>query len=152
MTAYTEVRRTRVIRAASEDLLPFLIDFHRWIDWSPWEGLDPNLRRTYGEIERGVGATYAWAGNRKAGAGRMRITSTSEDRVDVDVQFTRPFPSSSSVTFALAQVAEGTQLAWTLRSPKTLASRVFGLIMNMDKAIGKDLERGLERLQRAVEG
>lgn len=152
MTDFTEVQRSLTIRAAREEIVPHLIDFRRWVDWSPWEGLDPDLRRTYGGIERGVGATYEWAGNRKAGAGRMQIAGVSDDRVDIDVQFTRPFRSSSSVTFALGQASGGTQVDWTMRSPKTFGSRVAGLFMNMEKTIGADLERGLENLQRVAEG
>lgn len=151
MSDATEVRRSRVMHAPREDIVPYLIDFHRWIDWSPWEGLDPDLRRTYGQVERGVGATYEWSGNRRAGAGRMEVASTSEDRIDIALRFTRPFRSASTVTFELQQVPEGTQVHWTMRSPKTLASRVFGLIMNMERAIGGDLERGLAHLQRVVE-
>ena len=57
-------------------------DFHEWTAWSPWEGLDPDLQRTYSGPDAGVGAHYAWQGNRKAGEGTMEITGSAPDRID----------------------------------------------------------------------
>ena len=42
--------------------------------WSPWEDIDPALRAPTAGPTKGVGARYAWSGNRKAGAGSMEIT------------------------------------------------------------------------------
>jgi hypothetical protein len=150
MTDYTDVRRSGFVAAEPADVLPYLSDFHRWPQWSPWEGLDPDLERTYGGPEQGVGSTYAWSGNRKAGAGSMRVTEAAPDRVVIDLQFTRPFRSASLVEFALGEADGGTDVTWTMRTPKTLMSRVVGIFMNMERTIGNDLERGLRQLQRAA--
>ncbi|HXK18635.1 MAG TPA: hypothetical protein VNG33_12570 [Polyangiaceae bacterium] len=48
-------------------------DFHAWSGWSPWEKLDPNLKRSYEGAPAGVGAKYAWVGNKQVGEGRMTI-------------------------------------------------------------------------------
>ena len=52
-------------------------DFREWQRWSPWEGLDPDLNRDYSGPDRGVGSTYHWSGNKKAGEGEMRITGST---------------------------------------------------------------------------
>ncbi len=72
-TPYT-VERSTVVAAPADQIFPLLVDFHEWPRWSPWEDIDPDMQRTYGGAESGVGATYAWSGNRKAGAGSMEIT------------------------------------------------------------------------------
>lgn len=46
-----------------------LTDFHAWTCW-PWEDIDPAMSRTYSGPEAGVGAGYAWEGNKKAGKAR----------------------------------------------------------------------------------
>lgn len=150
MTDYTDVQRSGFVSAEPAAVLPYLSDFHRWPEWSPWEGLDPNLERTYGGPEQGVGSTYAWSGNRKAGAGSMRVTQATPDRVAIDLQFTKPFRSASQVEFALRKADGGTDVTWTMRTPKTLMSRVVGIFMNMERTIGNDLERGLTQLQQAA--
>src|SRR5687767_2606295 len=41
------VERSATIAAPPEVIFPIVNDFHRWIEWSPWEKLDPNLKRTH---------------------------------------------------------------------------------------------------------
>jgi hypothetical protein len=127
-------------------------DFHRWPAWSPWEDLDPEVRRTYSGADKGVGAVYSWTGNRKAGEGRMEITRTDEAaRVLVDLQFLKPFKSTSVTTFTFAPEGDGTRVTWTMAGPQTLSVKVMGLFTSMDKLVGKDFEKGLQRLRTVVE-
>jgi hypothetical protein len=150
MADYTDVQRSGLVTAEPAIVLGYLSDFHRWPEWSPWEGLDPDLKRTYGGPGQGVGSTYAWSGNRKAGAGSMRVTAATAERVAIDLQFTRPFRSASLVEFALRETDDGTAITWTMRTPKTLMTRFFGIFMNMERAIGDDLARGLAQLQQVA--
>lgn len=60
-------------------------DLHQWQQWSPWEGVDPDLERTYSGPAAGVGARYAWSGNKKAGRGSMEITDSTAERIDLDL-------------------------------------------------------------------
>ena len=155
MTQYTAVERTTVIAAAPGEILPHLTDFHRWRAWSPWEDRDPELRRTYSGPRSGVGARYEWSGNRKAGAGQMTIESVDASVVRVDLVFTKPFASSSKAVFVLRPDQgdpRATAVSWQVLSPKTKLMRVMGLIMNLEKTIGPDLERGLAQLKQRVEG
>ncbi|NEM90967.1 SRPBCC family protein [Galbitalea soli] len=152
MTEYSTIQKSTTIAAAPTAILPRLTDFHRWVEWSPWEGLDPALERSYTGADNAVGAEYAWNGNRKAGAGTMRLEEVRDDSVNIALTFTRPFSSASRVRFNLTPSAAGTEVVWTMESPKTIGSRIFGLIMNMEKMIGSDLDKGLASLKRVVEG
>ena len=60
--------RSATINAPADRIRSHLNDFREWQKWSPWEGVDPDLRRTYTGPEQGVGSHYGWAGNSKAGA------------------------------------------------------------------------------------
>jgi hypothetical protein len=73
MAGYT-VERSITVNAPSPRVHGLVDDFHNWVLWSPWEDVDPDLRRTYKGPGSGVGARYEWSGNRKAGAGSMDIT------------------------------------------------------------------------------
>ncbi|MDH6236352.1 SRPBCC family protein [Cryobacterium sp. CG_9.6] len=151
MTEYTTIERSIVIRASADSIQPHVSDFNQWVAWSPWEGMDPDLTRTYSGVPGTVGATYKWDGNRKAGAGTMTATAIAPTSVDVDLAFTRPFKSTSAVHFDLTERNGQTTIVWTMLSPKTLTSRAFGLLMNMEKMIGSDLEKGLASLKKVVE-
>lgn len=150
MTEYSTIERSTSIQAEPGAIMPELLDFHRWTSWSPWEGLDPDLKRTYTGPESGPGAAYEWSGNRKAGAGRMEITAADADSVDIALTFTRPFKSNSRVRFELTPHDGSTDVLWRMLTPKTLGMRIAGLFMNMEKAIGADLDKGLSRLRTVV--
>jgi hypothetical protein len=143
-----EVKREATMDASRAAVYAHLVDFHRWRDWSPWEDLDPNLSRTYSGPDAGVGATYQWAGNRKAGAGRMEITRAEEpSQVQIALQFLKPFKSSNTITFDLVERDGRTHVTWRMVGPKTLMTKVMGLFTSMDKVVGKDFETGLDRLR-----
>ena len=147
------VERSTTIHASAELIFSYIADFHRWTAWSPWEGLDPEMRRTYSGPDSGPGATYAWAGNRKAGEGRMEVTDQVEpSRLQVALDFLKPFKSSSTTTFDLTPEGESTRVTWTMTGRKTLMTRVMGIFTSMDKMIGPDFEKGLGRLRAVAEG
>ena len=68
-----QVQRSIVVKAAPEKILPLITDFRRWSEWSPYEKLDPAMKRVHAGAPSGVGAVYEWEGSGKAGAGRMEI-------------------------------------------------------------------------------
>jgi uncharacterized protein YndB with AHSA1/START domain len=151
-TSFT-VERTIEIDAPPERVFDAIVDFHRWLDWSPWEGLDPNLNRTYTGPESGVGAVYEWSGTRKVGAGRMEIVdATSPTSVGIKLDFLKPFKSHSQTRFTLTPGGGTTIVTWAMKGPKTFATRVMGIFTSMDKLVGGDFEKGLAQLKVVAEG
>lgn len=147
MPAFSHTYETTV--AAPPEVVHALIgDFHEWVKWSPWEGLDPDLQRTYDGA--GVGARYAWSGNNKAGQGSMTFTSITPERVTVDLEFLKPFKARNEVVFDLTPAGSGTHVAWTMRGERNAAFAVMGKLF-FDKAIGKDFTKGLASLKAAAE-
>jgi len=147
------VERTTTVAAPPDRVYAEVQDFHRWPAWSPWEGLDPAMTRSYGGAEAGTGATYSWKGNRKAGEGRMAMTDAEpSDRVVIALDFLKPFKSSSVTTFSFVPEGEGTRVTWSMTGPRTLAVKVMGVFTSMDKLVGKDFDKGLARLRTVAEG
>lgn len=149
-STYTVERREHI--AAPPDIVrERIVDLHRWEAWSPWEDLDPELRRRYGGAASGVGAWYEWEGNRKAGQGRMEIIGAESSTVRIDLQFLKPFKSHSNTVFELQPDGDGTLITWRLVGPNTAMTKVMGLFTSMDKMIGPDFEKGLARLKADAE-
>ncbi len=85
------VERSKSIEAPPARIFELIHDFHRWPSWSPWEKLDPAMKRTFAGAPSGKGAVYEWAGNSKAGEGRMEITGTSpSSKVTIKLDFLKP--------------------------------------------------------------
>ena len=144
---------TRSVDVASDPATVHALvdDFHEWTKWSPWEDVDPALRRTYSGSERGVGARYAWSGNRKAGRGSMEIVSSSPEQVGVTLVFEKPWKAENPVEFRFEPTGAGTRVTWTMSGENTGMAAVFAKVFNMDKMLGKDFDKGLARLKAVAE-
>ena len=146
------VSRSTTVIADPARVHGLINSFHEWTAWSPWEDLDPELERDYTGPDRGVGAHYAWSGNRKAGQGSMEITSSTPDTIGLRLAFLKPFRSSNIVTFSLVPAVDGTEVTWLMTGEQRGLMGLFGKVVSMDRLIGKDFEKGLTRLKAVAEG
>lgn len=145
------VTRSTEIAASPERIHALLDDFHEWQQWSPWEGLDSEMERDYSGAASGVGAVYAWRGNRKAGEGRMEILESSSDHVAVDLDFAAPMRAHNRVDFLLTPTGAGTKVEWVMTGPQNFVMGLMSKVWSLDKMVGPDFERGLAQLKRAAE-
>ncbi|OZE15499.1 transcriptional regulator [Rhodococcus sp. 05-2255-3B1] len=146
------VERSAVVRADAATVHALIDDFHQWVKWSPYEGVDPDLKRTYSGPDAGVGASYSWSGNRKAGAGTMTITeSIPEERIVLDLAFTKPFKNRNVTAFLLEPVADGTRVTWRMSGKQSKLFALIGKVFSMDKLVGPDFEKGLRQLAAVAE-
>ncbi|HEY9564313.1 MAG TPA: SRPBCC family protein [Nocardioides sp.] len=146
-----EVSRSVNVVADPQQIHRLIDDFREWQRWSPWEGVDPSMKRDYSGAKTGQGARYAWVGNRRAGAGSMEITASTPDRIDVALAFQKPFRATNQVRFDLKPVASGTEVTWTMEGNQRFPMSLFARFFPMDKMIGKDFEKGLAQLKQAAE-
>ena len=146
------VRRSKRIETPPDRIIPHLIDFRKWTAWSPWEKLDPNLKRTHSGSASGKGAIYDWEGNGKAGKGRMEITEVSApNHVTIAIHFIKPFEARNTVEFLLQPNGGGTDVTWSMSGPNPFVMKVMGVFTNMDTMIGKDFEMALTELKAVAE-
>ena len=150
MAGFT-ISRTAIVDAPPRAVRPLVEDFRRWRDWSPWEDLDSDLRRTYSGADAGVGAHYAWAGNRKAGAGSMEIVAATPESLRITLEFLKPWRASNDVVFTLAPEGGGTRVTWTMHGSHAGIARLFARFVDVDKLVGRDFDRGLARLKQLAE-
>lgn len=150
MSSY-EVTRSTLIPAPAEAVFPLVNSFLEWTKWSPWENVDPQLDRSYSGNDAGMGAKYAWSGNRKAGSGNMEIVESDFPRsINVRLEFTKPFKAVNPTTFTFTPADGGTQVTWRMTGENKGLAKIFAMIVNMDKMVGGDFERGLAALSAAA--
>lgn len=147
----------RIVRSATIAAPPDVVfaqvnDFHRWAAWSPWEKLDPDMKRTYSGPPAGTGAGYAWTGNKKVGAGRMTLTeSHPDDRIGIALEFLEPYAATNTLEFTFVAAGSQTKVTWNMAGRNGFVSKAFCLFMNLDKTVGGDFERGLANLKSVSE-
>ena len=146
------VERSATINAAPEKIFPLINDFHQWGGWSPYEKIDPAMKRTYSGSPEGKGAVYEWVGNSEVGSGRMEITDTSQpSRVTIKLDFTAPLEGHNVAQFTLAPEGGSTRVTWTMDGPTPYIGKLIGVFMNMDTMIGGAFDEGLANLKRIAE-
>ena len=146
------VQRSASINAPPETIFALINDYHRWGSWSPYEKLDPAMRRTYSGALNGKGSVYEWEGNSKAGKGRMEITDTAPpSKVVINLDFVKPFEAHNIVEFTLEPTGDSTNVAWAMHGRTPYLGKIVHVFFNMDKMVGKDFETGLANLKAVAE-
>jgi len=146
------IARSTTIAASSATIFARVNDLHAWEQFSPWAKLDPAMKATYNGPGAGVGASYAWTGNSKVGEGRMTITeSRPNDLVRLQLEFIKPMAATNMSEFVFTPEGNQTRVDWSMTGKNDLLAKAFGLVMNIDKMVGADFEKGLNNLKNLTE-
>ena len=154
------VERSQRIDAPADVIYAQLDNFKAWGAWSPWEKRDPAMKKTFDGPPSGVGAGYAWEGNKEVGQGRMTITGSKPPRggsaeaaeLTIRLEFIKPFESVATSGFVVKPEGDKAATAtWSREGKNNLTGKAFSVFMNMDKMIGGDFEKGLASLKTVAE-
>jgi carbon monoxide dehydrogenase subunit G len=147
-----KVQRTTKIKAPPDKIFPLINDFNNWGSWSPWENVDPAMKRTHSGAATGKGAVYEWDGNSKVGKGRMEITDVSApSKVTIKLDFLKPMEGHDTAEFTLAPEGDSTNVTWAMRGPAPFISKVMQVFISMDSLLGKEFDTGLANMKSAAE-
>jgi len=139
--------RSRTLAAPPEVVHAYVNDLHKWGEWSPWEKIDPGMQREYSGPPAGPGASYHWVGNEEVGEGRMTITgSVPPDSVTILLEFLKPFQATNTAQFDILRSGLGTEVTWSMSGHNNFVAKAMSLVMNMDKMVGGNFEKGLADL------
>ena len=146
------VERSTAMNAPAEKIFPYIDGLKRWTEWSPYEGRDPAMKRSYSGAESGKGAVYEWDGNDNVGKGRMEIVdSTPPHRVVIKLDFLKPFEGHNMAELIVEPKGGQTIVTWAMYGPSTFMTKLIGTFMDMDDMIGRDFAAGLAKLKTVVE-
>jgi hypothetical protein len=147
-----KVERSATLPAPPAAVYAQVSDFGRWAAWSPWERLDPSMKKEVTGAPGTVGHAYHWVGNKQVGEGRMTIVAARPGAgVDIKLEFLQPWQATNATTLATAADGAGTRVTWTMTGTNNFMMKAMTLFMDMDKMVGGDFERGLANLKAASE-
>jgi len=128
-------------------------DFHAWEAWSPWAKLDPSSVATFDGAPAGPGAKFGWSGNKKVGEGRMTIIDSKPNEfVKIKLEFIKPFTATNETLFTFTPRGTGTHVTWRMTGRNAgFFHRAICTLMNMDKMVGRDFEKGLASMKQIAE-
>jgi uncharacterized protein YndB with AHSA1/START domain len=146
------LERSATIQAPPDKVFALVNDFRQWTAWSPWENIDPALKRSYSGAASGVGSAYAWEGNKDVGTGRMEITEAVPGaKLVIRLDFLKPFEAHNTAEFSFARQGETTTVTWAMYGPSPYLAKLMGIVFSMERMVGGQFETGLANLKAAAE-
>ena len=146
------VQRSIEIEVPPERIFQRINDLTEWVAWSPWEKMDPAMKKTASGAPLGKGAMYEWDGNHQVGKGRMEILeSLSPSKVLLKLDFLKPFEAHNRAEFTLTAQDSSTTVTWAMYGPQPYLAKVMGLFFNCEKMVGPQFETGLANLKTISE-
>lgn len=146
------VQRSTNIQAPPEKIFPLIDDFRHQASWSPWEKMDPTMKKSVSGAPNGKGAVYEWDGNSQVGKGRIEITdSIPMSKITMKLDTVSPFEAHNTVEFTLSPTDNSTQVTWAIDGRQSYIGKVISLLMDCDKMIGQNFEVGLASMKALAE-
>lgn len=147
-----KISRSILVSSPAKACFDQVNNFHQWEKWSPWAKLDPNMKTLYEGPDSGEGAVYSWNGAGKVGAGKMTVVKSQPAQlIEIQLDFLRPMKVTNQTLFTFEPEGNGTRVNWSMTGRNNLVAKVFHLLMNMEKMVGPDFEKGLEGIKAAAE-
>lgn len=148
---HVEVERSIIVAAEPDEIFPYLNSFKNFNEWSPWAQHDPDTVYIFSGPEFGAGAKMDWTSEHpQVGDGSQEITESEQYKI-VRTRLDFGPDGTAEGFYKLARVDEGTQVIWGFETDmgNNPIGRYMGLLM--DKWIGGDFAKGLDRLKALVE-
>ena len=146
------VARSATMSAPAPVVFSQVNDLHKWEAWNPWQKKDPAMKLTFAGPPAGPGASYSWAGNNEVGEGRLTITeSRQSDMVRIKLEFMKPFAATNTAEFTFKPEGDRTAVTWSMEGRNNFFAKALHLVMNMDKMVGGEFEKGLADMKSVVE-
>lgn len=145
------VQRSVLINAPAAKIYSLIDDYRNWGSWSPYEKLDPAMKRKFSGAPNGPGSIYEWEGNKNIGSGRMEILEASPSRISIKLDFLAPFEAHNMAEFTLRPEGNATVVTWAMRGPVPYKFKIMHVIMNMDKMVGGQFDEGLANMKAVAE-
>ncbi|MCK5402241.1 MAG: SRPBCC family protein [Flavobacteriaceae bacterium] len=137
--------------------LPEVFQYLKYIKnqdyWSPWKKKDPNMLQEFEGIDGEVGFVSKWEGNKEVGSGEQEILGIVDNKViETELRFLKPWKSQSDAYIKVEEISPNeTKVIWGFTGKNKFPMSILMLFMNMEKAVGKDFEEGLENLKQVLE-
>jgi hypothetical protein len=145
------VSRSIEISADQKTIYTYMGDFNTFNQWSPWGDKDPNMKVEITGNPGEIGSKYSWKGNDDVGEGSMEIVGLSENQIDIDLRFIAPFEAQSPTWYTFSEKNGNTTVTWSMEGEMPYPWNIFGLFMSMEDALGKDFDKGLNRLKSEID-
>ncbi len=149
-----KIEREVVINKPKQEVFDYIKYLKNQNNFSKWAQMDLNMKKEFRGTDGTVGFVSAWdSENKDVGKGEQEIKGIKEgERVDYEIRFIKPFESTSSAYMTTEAVnSSQTKVKWVFFGNMPYPMNLMQVIMDMDNAVGSDLQTGLNNLKAILE-
>jgi Polyketide cyclase / dehydrase and lipid transport len=147
-----KIERTAVIKAPADKIFPLLNSPKAAMAWIPFMEPDPNVKLGFTGPESGVGAAQTWSGNSEVGEGKIEIIeSKPPSEVKLKLDMAKPMEGHNTVVYKLEPKGAETAITWTMSGQQPFLGKVVSVLIDCDKMVGAQFEKGLGKLKSVAE-
>lgn len=149
-----DVHRSIVINRPLSDVFEYIKYVKNQNYWGPWNSRDPEMKQSFRGEDGTVGFVSAWESDHKqVGSGEQEIIQVVENEsMESELRFLKPMKSVSKGYIRTSAEGDGkTKVVWGFYGENKFPMSIMMLFFNMDKAVGKDFEEGLDKLKEILE-
>jgi uncharacterized protein YndB with AHSA1/START domain len=144
--------RSGLINAPPEKIFPYLRNFKRGQEWSPYEKVDPNMKRNFKGTDGQVGSIMEFQGNRDAGSGSLEILRLVENElVEIRLIMTEPVHADNIITYKLTTEGDATRFSWSMSGDGGFVGKLISVLIDCEKMIADQMIAGITNLKNVVE-
>lgn len=151
-SGYFKYEVSEHINAPVEKVFPYISDLKKGSEWSPFEKVDPNMKKDYQGTPDQVGAKLIFAGNKEAGSGSIEIMKiVPNEMVELRLIMTAPLQADNVVTYHIAKEGEGTKFTWSMSGDGGFVGKLVTFFVDCEKLITDQFKQGIQNLKDIVE-
>lgn len=143
-----------VINKPLQEVFNYLKLLRHSDQYNKWVMTDPNLSKEFSGTDGTPGFIYRWNSQMKqVGQGEQEIKEIIEGkRIDYEIRFIKPFTGTSFSSLITHATGNGqTQVTWTFSGERNFIMCLFHLLLNLSKALGRDLQTSLQNMKTVLE-
>lgn len=144
--------RSGVINAPVEKVYPFVSNFKMGEQWSPYEQMDPNMKKTFSGTDGEVGAVMEFEGNSETGSGKLEMLKlVPNELVEMKLIMTKPLYAENLIQYRLTPEGAGTKFTWSMSGDGGFMSKLIGVLIDCEKMVGDQFNTGIANLKKVLE-
>ena len=147
-----ELSRTVMVNRPKAEVYAFIRQLKKQPLWMPWFLNDPKIVMKFKGEDGKEGAAVYWKGKNRIEA-IQKITKVKEGKIlETELLFLKPYKSLSITYMAVKEVEpDRTKMVWGVKGVHKFPASVIMLFYGIEKALGRDFEKGLENLKQLLE-
>lgn len=147
------VEREITINKPKQEVFEYVKYLKNQNNYSKWARMDPKMKTEFRGTDGTVGFVSAWESEADSvGKGEQEIKGIKDgEKIDYEIRFIKPFESNANAFMTTEAAGNQTKVKWGFNGRMPYPMNLMLALMDMDKAIGSDLQTGLTNLKGILE-